>query len=391
MADQPSPSLLHAVFMQSLQRDLPPGVDARALSRFSVIGAGIAQMGVRTNLLSARAFDAALLDRCVGSEVDAYCAARGPVVRFPAAPSRGPATWRRATTTAGAGTIYAGTQFRVPYNGRSYVFRTLVDVTVKSTDTQVTVDAEALTAGADTNVGTQTLPFPGPGFALVDATLMFDATLVPTSLTVAGGADAESDAEMKARQRLYERSRQRATQAAVMFGALLVNGVKHVVAVDVRDPHVGVFCAVYVGDVNWDSTSTMRDAVAASIEDWRGMGSAIDVHGITQSDVTVAGVMRMERPIAFYDIAQLRAAGAQLALDYFDQRVDPSAYDVSLLKGRIARVHPEVASVSLTTPLSSVASSISPSSIKLTGLLPATLTRYRTRAPLITLDVEGPT
>ena len=98
----------------------------------------------------------------------------------------------------------------------------------------------------------------------------------------------------------------------------------------------------------------------------------------------------MARPVANYSALQLKRDGIQAAFDFFDKRIDPYQYDLAALQGRIARIHAEVASVSLTAPTLSVPSPISPSAVKVSGYLPATLTRYRTKRSLIALEIEGP-
>jgi len=111
---------------------------------------------------------------------------------------------------------------------------------------------------------------------------------------------------------------------------------------------------------------------------------------MTSSDVTVAGTLRMARPVANYSVLQLKTAAIQAAMDFFDRRVDPYQYDLAILQGRLARIHDEVAGVTLTSPTSSQVSRISPTEFKLAGYLPATLTRYRTKRSLIALEIEGP-
>lgn len=388
MAQPPRASELHGHFLSALQVSLGRKVDVRPLSRWNTLGAGIAQIGVRDNLVAVRAHAAAFLDTAEDTDLDTYCARRGPVVRHAAAKAKGSYVLTRATAGGGAGTIYAGTEIRVPKaeDGRSYRFLATVDRSILSSALTVEIPCEAVDAGEASNVGTVTgglalTGTPGP---------LFDTTLLPSSITVAGGYDVETDPELRERQRVYEQGRQKATMAAVIFGCLLVPQVKHVVAVNVRDPHLGSFCRVYIGDVNWESTETMLDDVATLLEAWRGMGPSCTVAAMTQSDVTVTATLRMARPIAFYDVNKVRAAAVKAVRDYFDARIDPYAYELAMIQGRLARVHDEVSSVTLASPVASATSPISPSAFAIGGL-PSTLTRYRAPAENITIDVEGPT
>ncbi len=387
-AELPPASSLHGYYIEALRARLGArGIDTRNLSRFSVIGSGLAAMGVRSNKAVVETFDDQILDRASGIGLEEYCAARGPVVRFAASKSRGVATFARLTGAAGAGDIPIGTEIRIPHSGKSIVAVVRATRAIASSALTVSsVEIEAQNAGEDGNVGTI-----AAGLALTGIPgALFDSTLLPTSVTLAGGAAEETDAEMRERQRLWERARQRCTASAVAFAARLVNGVKHVVLADVFDPHLGGWANIYVGDVSWASTSTLRQEVAVRLEGWRGMGAALNVRALAQADVIVNARLTMARPIAFYDILALREAGIVEAINFFDKRVDPYQYDTTILAGRLARVHDEVAKVTLISPTASVESPISPTKFRELGYLPATLTRYRTSRSLVTVDIEGP-
>jgi len=389
MADQPRASELTANFLEVVQVKGGYRIDTRPLSLWSVLGAGQAQMAVRTNLIATQTFDDNVLERTSGAKTDEYVTSRsrGVVSRFPAGKASGSMVFTRPTTGAGAGDIPKDTQIRVPYNGKGYVFVVREDTAIASSALNVTVNVEAQQAGADANVGTVSSALALNGLP----TALFDATLVPTTVTVAAGTEAEADADLKFRYRLWERGKRGGVEAAVAYGALSVNGVKHAVLAKMRDPHVGTLSAIYVGDVNWQSTQELRDAVTNELDNWISWGASADVRGMSQVDVPIAGVLRMVEPVAFYDINALRTAGAQAAVDYFERRKDPYAYDLAMIQGRLARVNDEVASVVLTSPASGVVSPLTPSQLKAAGRMPAVLTRYRTSRSLVNIDVEGPT
>lgn len=387
MATAPRASDLVSGFLDGVQVAGGAGIDRRNLSIWSVLGAGMSAMAVRANLVAAETFDASLLERCTDTTLDAFVASHsdGVVSRDPGRQAYGTSTFARPTTGAGGGTIYKDTQIRVPYNGKSYVFLVSADTPIANSALSVTVPVIAQQTGAASNVGTisSSLALPGLPAAL------FDTTLVPSSIAVAGGADAEEDDDLKTRFRLWSRGKRGGVAAAVAYGALTA-GVKRVVLAFVRDPHIGAIAAVYVGDVNWQSTPTMRDSVAAALEDWKAWGTCLDVRGMAQVDVPVTATLRMVQPVAFYDVSALRTAGAQAVIDYFDRRKDPYAYDLAMMQGRLARVDDEVSTVELRAPTLSVPSPLSPSVLKAAGALPVTLNRYRTNRSIVTVDVEGP-
>ena len=384
----PGVSELAGTFLGSLKASLGISVDTRPLSRWDALAGAISSLSVRTNQIAVEAFDAATLDRSNGSELDAYVSARGPVRRFRAAAARGSCVLARVSAGAGVGTVYAGTEIRCPSStGRSEIVVVSADTNISSVALSVTVPVTAQSVGKS-GVGTATSGLTLTGLPAA----LFDPLLLPTSVSVAGGAESETDPELRARHIAWSQGRQRGTSAAVLYGALKVNGIKHVVQVSLQDKHSGGVGCVYVGDVNWLSTPALLDEVAKSLEDWRGSGDPISVFGMSQSDVTISSVVTMARPITFYNASDLRAKAVQACVDYFDRRLDPYMFDLVMMRGRIARIHDEVSAVTLTTtPDPPPTNVLSPGYYKANGgSFPSVLTRYRTSAPLITIDVVGP-
>lgn len=371
------------IFLNSLKGSLGSKVDTNEGSRWDALGGGLGQMFVRANKLQIEHFDAHTRERAKGQDLDDYCRNHGPIRRFGAKKSWGSATFARATATFGATSVPVGHQVRIPFEGRSVIVKVTAARPLGVGELSVTAPVEAITEGPDANVGNVTA-------GLANVSPLEDTTVLPTAVFVSGGSAEENDDELLVRQRLYEEGRQRATDAAIALGALMVNGVKHVVVAKYEDTtgRRGGQGAIYVGDRDWVSTPEMLSAVAASIEKYRGM-QAVTVLGMTNSDVTITATITMMRPVTSYDLEAIRTAAVARVLEYFNNRKATHEYSTTSIAGRIERAHDEILTVALSAPVSSVANPLAPSALALAGF-PATLTRYHTKASLINLTIKGP-
>jgi uncharacterized phage protein gp47/JayE len=380
MPDLPRPIDYVSIFLDELVAKLGTRVDTHEGSRWDALAGGIAQMAMRVNKVQVDGFDAHTRENAKGTDLDDYCRS-GPLRRLPSVASRGEATFARATFAYGATDIEAGHQIRVPFEGRSVVFEVRETTQVLPTALSVSVPIIAITPGADTNVGSVT-----SGIANIDT--LDDTTLLPTAVSVSGGANEELDDELRERQRFYEQSRQRGTRAAIALGALMVNGVKHVVVASRDDQHLGAEGVVYVADRDWVTTDTMIDEVTTSLEGYRGL-RALSVRGMTNQDVTITGELEMMQALSAYNTATIRSAALQRILDYFDKRKAPFEYSLTSIAGRMERAHDEVMRATISDPTVSAVNPLSPTTIAISGF-PATLTRYRTSAALVSLTIKGP-
>lgn len=383
MASTPKVLDYVTVFLDELQRKLGSKVDTNEGSRWDALAGGFGRMFVRSNQMQVAMFDAHERERAKGPDLDAYCERRGPIRRFGAQKSRGFVRWTRATSAFGATSIPAGHKIRAPYSGRPVVFEVLYTRSVGVSELNPEAYVQAVTPGSDGNVGTISAPGVVANIDTLD-----DTSLLPTFLQVAQGCAEELDDELLVRQRLYEEGRERGTRPAVALGALMVNGVKHVVVAARDDNHYGGQGCVYVGDRDWQSTDLMVSDVYASLESWRGMQS-IAVRKMTSSDVSIVADVDMADAITKYNIEEIRATAVRKVLEYFDNRKTPYEYSPASIGGRIERAHDDIMRVTVTSPASAVPNPFTPSQLVITGF-PALLTRYRTSASLITLNFRSP-
>jgi len=383
MAQQPRVTDYVSVFLDELQRKLGSRVDTNEGSRWDALAGGFGRMFIRSNQMQIAMFDAHERERATGVDLDAYCERRGPIRRFGSQAARGFCRWERTSAAFGATQIDAGHTIRVPFGGKSHTFRVLYDTPVSVSATSAEAYVEAVTPGSDANVGT----ISSAGI-MANIDTLDDALLLPTFLQVSQGTPEELDDELRERQRLYEEGRERGTRPAIALGALMVNGVKHVVLAARDDNHYGGQGRVYVGDRDWNSTDLMRSDVATSIEEWRGMQS-ISVGGMANIDVTVVADVEMADAIAKYNIEDIRATAVRKVLEYFDNRKTPYEYSPTSIAGRIERAHDDILRVNVTSPSTAAPNPFAPSQLVITGF-PETLTRYRTNASLINLTFKSP-
>lgn len=382
MSRLPSAAEYESIFLDALQRRRP-SLNRRDNAAIKHLANALSKMIVRSDEAAVATLADGTLE-AEGPALDAYVARRGPVRRFAASKARGVVTLSRATIAAGAGPIPAGLEVRVPYQGRSVVAATRAAGAIGSTATSITLEVEALEAGAEANTGTVV-----SGLALTGApAALFDATIRPTSIALSGGSPVESDVELRERQRLWERARQRGTAPAIAYGALTVNGVKRVVLAEMNDAHLGARAIAYVGDRDWNHTTPMLNEVATALEAWRAWGYPIEVRGITSADVAVTAALVMARSLANYNELELMASARSQIDAYFDSRRDPYAYDRTMLSGRIGRANDEISRVILEAPAASVPSPLARGAVWVDGY-PTVLTRYR--AGVVTLALQGPT
>jgi uncharacterized phage protein gp47/JayE len=378
----PTPIEYVSLFLDDLKGRLGSKVDTNEGSRWDALAGGFAQMFARANLAQAQAFDAHVRERATGKDLDDYCSTHGPIRRLGSNKSHGFVAYHRASAAFGDTELAAGFQVRVPFEGKSYTFEVTTRTPVPAGETDITTRIQAVLDGADSNVGLVT-------DGVVNVVPADDPLLLPAGVSVSGGTPPETDDELRERQRLYEEGREGATRAAIALGALNVPGCKKVVLALADDSHLGARGVIYVGDRDWNTSDTLIEQVAASLEQYRPLGS-LQVLGMQNSDVSIVAELEMQRPITAYDPNALRAAAVRNVLDYFDRRGAPYEYTVQSIGGRLERAHDEVLHANVALPSAGVVNPLSPTALALSGF-PAVLTRYRTKASLITLEIKGAT
>lgn len=265
-------------------QDYRPGTAAYALTYTQAL------MAEQSIAVSLDAFNDSFVATAEGEALDRRITDFGGPVRLEATAAVVPLTLQRGLAT-GDVTIAAGSAFRgMTPNGQTVTFETSEDVTLLSAASSVDFEATCTVTGRFGNV---------PAGTLTSGDIP-TGTLLVHDERAAGGTDAETDEDYRARYALFRRVQARGTKAALEYGAKLVRGVTFAeVNEDNIDPDDGGYVAVYVGDPDAGSNSTLVDAVEAELELWRAAGV----------EVLVFGTEREERA---FTITAKKRAGADL-------------------------------------------------------------------------------
>lgn len=276
---------------------------------------GAAAMATRLTGYAARLAKATFLDGGEGQELTDYCDDRWGIQRLAAVQATGQVTFSRISDSAGSGVIAQGTTVAtvIDANGVETRFDTIAPVTFGSTDLTKTVGIVAEKGGIAGNVAAATVT------RIVSA--IFDASITVTNASaVIGGAEQESDDDLRERTRQFPATIRRGTLDALQYGAK--NGTGAARATAVEDPDSGIV-TVYVSDVDGNSSGTtkvvgdpsltddgtMTAKVAIELNNWRALGSLVNVIGASlfTQDVTVSLVIKAGFVVAPY-IATIQAA-----------------------------------------------------------------------------------
>ena len=216
-----------------------------------------------------------LLDGAEDEDLDRYALDRYNESRKGASPARGHVRIFRDTTTAGGGSIPAGTKLRTR-TGADYV--TLAAVSVGETAVLIpNVPVRAVQAGKATQVGKNMI-------TSIDVGALWDKTLrVNNDDPTAGGEDIEDDDTFKARIRTFWRTQSKGTLGAIERGALSVPGVVSARAESV----VTLFGAtklparvvnLFIADSSGVASDVLAQDVLVALEDYKAGGIAVIVY-----------------------------------------------------------------------------------------------------------------
>lgn len=201
------------------------------------------------------------------------------VVRKDASPAIGEVVITRASGALPALVFPIGTRFKTA--GGVEFDSLYVASLAAGSNGPVTVLVESRTAGTQGNVAAGTVnAFASPP----------DSDLIVTNPEpMAGGDDTETDARLRARARDFFRAARRGTLAAIVFGALTVNGVRQATAVEETNafgvPTGRVF--LYVADALGQANSALVGLVRSALVEYRAAGVYVDVSGSIPTFVSI--------------------------------------------------------------------------------------------------------
>jgi uncharacterized phage protein gp47/JayE len=238
---------------------------------------GTATMASQITAFAANRFLATFLDGAFGDDLTALARDRG-VNRDTGDNAVGNVTFTRPTSSAGAGTIPAGTRIATqpsPVDGSFSIFTTDRDAVFSGVDLGPhTVPATCTKIGVAGNVAA------GTATRNLDIGSLWDQTLLVTNAQqFAGGAEQESDDVLRDRVRGFFLTQARGTIDALTFGAKTVAGVKR--ATVLPDYATGIV-TVYVSDADGNGNAAMALAVQNELQlHWADAGDVINVIAAT--------------------------------------------------------------------------------------------------------------
>jgi hypothetical protein len=359
----------------TLRGEHGPRISARRGGTFDLPGGSSAVLWSQQVRRDQDNFRQVYPDTATGFDANRMIGRRYGVTRITQTFGVGSALLQRATAAAGAGTLYTGTRLLVtpPEGGLPVPYAMAANTDVGASDLSVTVPIRATR--------------PGPGVAVVSARVklddaLFDATLLPVSITCADGTLEEKTTDYLARGR-RARINQRVGYASSVDLVCRAAGAANVVILDAGtfgdDDDFGV-THVYVADQGFSSPVELLDDCALAIENVRVAGCDTQVLGMTITPVTLAMVATLWDNPSKFNLSELRRTMVGALQRAFNHRPDFWTFSLDSLRG-------EATAVALNAVRSlAVTSTPSPDA----PVFVASLPRYTLAPGSVTLSFVGP-
>jgi uncharacterized phage protein gp47/JayE len=219
-----------------------------------------------------RGFNRLLVSQATGADLDRLAMDRYGLSRKAAAPAVGTVSISRPTATYGGTVVAADTRFATA-DGTEFATVTAASLGVGALG-PVSIDVQAVVAGADGNVSAATI-------TRVISTLADSSITVTNASRTTGGDEEETDDAFRQRIRKFYVEARRGTLQALEFGALSVPGVRQAVAAEVIDPSLSParYAQVFIADKDGYASTPMLAAVEIALEEYRAAGIKVDVLG----------------------------------------------------------------------------------------------------------------
>jgi hypothetical protein len=318
-------------------------------------------------------FRANLVDAAQGEDLDRQVLRRYGVVRLRESRGAGEAIFKRPTAAAGADTIDAGTRIRVQGAAGFELYAVAQTTSVGATALLVAVPIQATRPGPGVAVSAS-----GASVSLDDS--IFDASLVPVSLTCGDGVLEETASAYVARARATKRAgrvgyRRSVTEACKAAGA-------DVVVILAPDTFGGdqAITNVYVGDAGYTTSTELLDACYVAAESVRVAGCDMQFLPMQVTPVSLEVVATLWDQPAKFDQLALKRDAIDALVGSFAARADFWLFSTDSLSGEVVRASGgAVQSVAITpTPPAPAAT------------FPAVLPRFTLTGSSIALTLQGP-
>lgn len=255
-----------------------------------------------------------------------------------------PVVLTRTGTTEG--TIPAGTPVWTTGN---VVFNTVTDADFGISDTTATVTATAIVAGTSGNVLSGTITQITPP--------TWDTSFTVTNIERAvGGCLTETDADFRHWVAEFWNVQQKATAAAIVYGALSVDGVAHASISEIPIDAYTAYVELIVADTDGNGNSTLLANVDLELDNWRACGIFVETISGTRVDLPIALTFSYK---VGYDQLTVNKAVKQTILNYVNSRRLGESIDPAVIKAFVAKVTGVAGSIVVTLPSAEVVATAS--------------------------------
>lgn len=364
MADTlPTSADLLGVTQRSLRQSLDPSgngaVDLNPGSRLDIFQSCVLALGARLTAHIANRVAARSKQTAKGDDLDVIGQDIYNTKRKSANASTGTLYLHRAGSAATV--IPFGSRFAVPASGSQPSVTFAASADVPSSSTFAAIPVTCATTGIVGNVGlssvtkivdslpdtTWALYVPSPGDPVLAG--------APAADVIAGGDDGEvgNDAAFLARlnKSSFDAANAPGTRQGIQDTVLEVPGIIDATVISPGDGTIRIFA----GDVNYQLSSGLKDAIQTAVEGARAFGNPAFVLPYTVVFVPVVGRIYMRRQVRNYDSTAISAQAVSNVIDYFTTgRESPDSYFTDKISAAMESANTETQSVVLSAPASSV-------------------------------------
>ena len=292
---------------------------------------------------------------------------------------------------AAGGWLQTGIRFRrsanptavpVPISAADYVSTAPVYVPAGSINQTFKVPVQCVQTGTAGNVVVEHEQAATAGSDIEIVDKLF-GTFSVVSATIAGGGSSFSDPEVRAIAGAQPQGRRGPTTGAILAGAYLALGVRHVA---VFDDLTNANTVLFVADESWGSdTNYWQPAVIQALlgdgsqDGWAGFGCSLNPSGAGLVDnhfLDLTATVQLRSQQLLQQTSDVQTAIKKKLDDYFTSRPDWYTFRASAIRGVIARADPRILTCTAITITDRFGNAVlDPAAIPY-GTAPATLTHY---------------
>lgn len=327
-------------------------------------------------------FEAKYFDRATGIELTDYVHFHDGIERILDTHGSGTIALTRASTSAGGGTVWKGTQITLFRNNSSYVYAVSQDTIVSALQTSVVVPIVATFIGP-TSGGLYVNGANGSKLILTDP--LWDNTWNLLSLYCSPGTIFEEAADFRARVKLERTQRRVGMRDSIATvcksaGAFNVFLLQSNFAGDSVDYGINV---AYVSDSGFNTSPELIARTISILESVRVLGADLQVLPMQVQTLNVNLTLNLWTDVSKVNSYEVKRSAISAIVEYFSN-TSRFAYDLQSIAGSIHKLMPEIVQkITFTSPSSSAG-------ILVSGSIPTILTKYNVGFDNVNVTLSGP-